>query len=87
MTLLLAIFISSMIIIPIKLLTKNHRYNLNRPLFHSSARMRLRVEPAMTKSRARNDGIGHPGPDPGSNSLVCADELASFPGNMLTFAR
>ena len=36
--------------------------------------MGLRVEPAMTKGRARNDGIGHPGPDPGSNSSVCTDE-------------
>ena len=25
--------------------------------------------------RVRNDGIGHPGPDPGSNSSVCADEF------------
>ena len=24
--------------------------------------------------QARNDGIGHPGPDPGSNSFVCTDE-------------
>ena len=40
--------------------------------------MRLRVEPAMTnrarndKSKARNDVPGHPGPDPGSGSSVCA---------------
>ena len=27
------------------------------------------------KKNARNDGIGHPGPDPGSNSPVCTDEL------------
>ena len=31
---------------------------------------------AMTKVEARNDGIGHPGPDPGSNSSVCTDEIA-----------
>ena len=30
-----------MIIIPIKILTKNHRYNLNRVLFHSSVRMSI----------------------------------------------
>ena len=43
--------------------------------------------PQWRRVGARNDTIRHPGLDPGSNSLVCMDELASFPGNMLTFAR
>ena len=29
----------------------------------------------MTKGQARNDISGHPGPDPGSNSLVCTDDF------------
>ena len=45
---------------------------LSRP--HCPDSLRSSVCTDEIAGRARNDGIGHPGPDPGSNSLVCTDE-------------